>query len=205
MTEYVVAAAALGVPTGKENPLTRLPDVIRFVRGQIVDSDDFDTKAGRNKIERLLKQGALRDPADVPPQARAVYQSEFDVPLDTAQKPPESSIVRLPGDDIEDDGADGSDDPVRLPSLVDGTPEARLQGEAINPADTGGDAAPEEPDGTDEELVDADGDGVPEPPSRGASTAVWQQYARRTGLDVHPDASRTEIQAAYDEHVAKQD
>lgn len=200
MTKYVVAAAALGVPTGKENPLTRLPDVVRFVRGQVVDSEKFDTEAGRNKIERLLAQGALRDPDDIPPQAQRVFQSEFDIPLDRdpGGNPPESQIVKLPGDDVDDEGDDGSDDPVRLPSLVDGTPEARLQGEAVDPADTGGDAAPEE------ELQDTDGDGTPEPPSRGASTAVWQQYAQRVGLDVGPDASRTEIQEAYDRRVAEQ-
>lgn len=195
MTEYVVAAAALGVPTGKENPLTRLPDFVRFVRGQVVDSTKFDTEAGRNKIERLLKQGALRDPEDIPQQAQAAYQSEFDVPLDRdpggSVEP--SQVVRLPGDDIEDDSTDSTDDPVRLPSLVDGTPEARLQGESVDPASTGGDPAPDaNPSETE-----------PEPPSRGASTAVWQQFAQQTELDVPPDASRADIQAAYDARVAE--
>jgi hypothetical protein len=210
VTKYVVAAAALGVPTGKENPLTRLPDVVRFVRGQVVDSEKFDTEAGRNKIERLLRQGALRDPEDVPPAAQQTFRSEFDIPLDRdpGGQPPQSQIVKLPGDDIEDDGADGSEDPLaaRLPSLVDGTPEARLQGQAVDPAETGGDAAPEpeEADGTNEELRDTDGDGIPEAPSRGASTAVWQQYAQRAKLDVPADASRAEIQAAYDKRVTEQ-
>lgn len=193
MTKYVVAAAALGVPTGKEDRLTRLPQVVRFTRGQIVDSEKFDHEDSRDKIERLLKQGALRDPEDIPQAARATYQSEFDIPLDRDPGGANVGIVKLPGDDIEDDGEDGSEDPLaaRLPSLVDGTPEARLQGEAVDPAETGGDPAPEP------SVLD-------NPPSRGASTAVWQQYAKQAELDVPEDASRTEIQEAYDAKVAQQ-
>lgn len=208
MTEYIVVAAALGVPTGKEDRLTRLPQVVRFTRGQVVDSDKFDTEDGRDKIERLLKQGALRDPDDIPQAAKVAYQSDFDIPLDRdpgSTPAAQPGVIRLPGDDIEDDGTDDTDPLVpRLPSLVDGTPEARLQGESVDPADTGGDAVPEEPDGTDEALVDTNGDGVPEPPSRGASTAVWQQYAERVKLDVPADASRSQIQEAYDAKVAEQ-
>lgn len=195
MTEYIVVVAALGVPTGKENPLTRLPDVVRFRRGEVVDTAEFDTKQGRNKIERLLRQGALRDPDDIPAQAKAVFKSEFDIPLDrdpggvAAETP---GIVKLPGDDLDDDEQDAGTWPPQ-PSLVSGTPESRLQGTAVNSADT---------DGTHEELADTDGDGHPEPPSRGASTAVWQQYARRIDLPVSENATRTEIQEAYDAQVA---
>lgn len=212
MTKYIVVAAALGVPTGKENMLTRLPNVVRFSRGQVVDSEKFDTEEGRDKIERLLRQGALRDPDDIPQAAKVAYESDFDIPLDRdpgggpAVAP---GVIRLPGDDVEDDGTDDADpDALRLPSLVDGTPEARLQGEAVDPADTGGDPAPEE----EEEESDDSGDGteapaaggLPAPPSRGASTAVWQQYAKQANLPVSEDASRTEIQDAYDTKVAEQ-
>jgi hypothetical protein len=198
MTKYVVAAAALGVPTGKEDRLTRLPQVVRFVRGQVVDSEKFDHEDSQAKIERLLKQGALRDPEDVPAQAQQVYQSDFDIPLDRDPAAPENNVVKLPGDDIDDEGEDATDAvwvPPQ-PSLVDGTPEARLQGTAVRPEDT---------DGTHEEPSEADdGEELPAPPSRGASTAVWQQYAERIDLGTAPDASRTEIQEAYDAKVAEQ-
>lgn len=203
MTEYVVAVAALGVPTGRENPLTRLPDFQRFVKGQIVDSEDFDTKQGRNKIERLLQQGALRDPKDTPQGGPASYKSPFDIPLDRDPGGQSSAdgIIRLEGDDIEDDDEDdteasGSPDDLLhpapteqvAPSLTDGTPEARLAGDAVESGDDGVlDNAP-----------------LPEPPSRGASTAVWQQYAQRARLDVSEDASRAEIQDAYDRAVSEQ-
>jgi hypothetical protein len=197
----------LGVPTGKENMLTRLPDVVRFSRGQVVDSEKFDSEAGRNKIERLLRQGALRDPDDIPQAAKVVYQSDFDIPLDrdpggtSASQP---GVIRLPGDDIEDDGTDDADpSALRLPSLVDGTPEARLQGEAVDPADTGGDVAPEPEDDEETETESLPDGSLPEPPSRGASTAVWQQFAARARLGTGPDASRTEIQDAYDAKVAE--
>lgn len=205
MAKYVVVAASLGVPTGGINLLTHLPDIRRFRKGDTVDSDQFDTEVGRNKIERLLHQGALRDPADVERASR--YQSDFDIPLDrdpggVAATP---EIIRLPGDDIEDDEDDASEPLVpRLPSLVDGTPEARLAGEPVDPADTGGDVAPEPEDEEAEVEAEPVPDGpLPEPPSRGASTAIWQQFAARARLGTSPDASRTEIQEAYDAKVAE--
>ena len=208
MTKYIVAAAALGVPTGKEDRLTRLPQVIRFTRGQVVDTEDprLDSDDSRAKIQRLLNAGALRDPGDIPPQAQAEFKSEFDIPLDTdpgGQPKVETGIVKLPGDDVDDEGTDGTPDPASpdtllhptptqqvAPSLVDGTPEARLQGQAVTADNTN--------DGTNEELRDEDGDGLPEPPSRGASTAVWQQFAQRVKLDVPADANRQTIQDAWD-------
>lgn len=201
MTEYIVAAAALGVPTGKENPLTRLPDVVRFVRGEVVDSEKFDTDAGRNKIERLLKQGALRDPEDIPQEAKVAYASDFDIPLDRdpgGARTEQVGVVRLPGDDIEDDDEDDDSEPPRFAEPtgsqagVPVTTGPASQEVQTPPASTPAETVSDEPD------ADSADESVPTPPSRGASTAVWQQYANQIGLEVPPDAGRTEIQEAYD-------
>lgn len=187
MAEYIVVANSLRVPTGKENPLTRLPDCRKFVRGEVVDSDKFDTEAGRDKIERLLRQGALRDPDDTPNQAKQEYASAFDVPLERdpgGEAAERGSVVKLPGDDIDDEGDDDSE-PETVPEPTDDEP------------------TDEETNDDTSEPVAGNGE-LANPPSRGASTAVWQQYAGQVGLDVSTDASRSEIQSEYDRRVAEQ-
>lgn len=178
MAKYVVVAASVGITTGKNDPLTHLPDVRRFSRGAEIDSDKFDTEAGKAKLKRLLQAGAIRDEAD-PPAPSGVYQTPFDIPLDRdpgGEKTPEQpGIVVLPDDDLDED--EESDD--------DSDPETFV-----------------EPDLSETDEQEAAASDEPAPPSRGASAAVWHQYAKQIRLDVPEDASRTEIQDAYDARQA---
>ena len=192
MAKYVVVAASLRIPTGKTNLLTHLPDTRKFVRGATVDSDRFDNEVGRDKIERLLHQGALRDPADVNPQAKQQFESAFSIPLDTdpgANDELRGAVVKLPGDDLDDDEVSDDDrdvTPFVEPSLV----EIEDDDEQT--------AIPE----VEETQTPETNEDEPAPPSRGASGAVWRQYADQIKLDVPLDAGRDQIVAAYDARQA---
>lgn len=181
MTKYVVVAASVGVTMGRNDPLTHLPDVRRFVRGSVIDPAGFDTDAGKAKLQRLLEHGLIRDEKDTPAPP-GVYQTPFDIPLDRdpgGEKTPEQpGVVVLEGDDLdEDEESDDTDDPPPAPE-----PD-------LSETETSEQAPP----------VD---ENQPAPPSRGASAAVWHQYAQQIGLDVPESASRTEVQDAYDARQA---
>jgi hypothetical protein len=112
MTEKKVAWSQITLATGRVHQASKEPYVVSYKKGDLVDRDEHDSDAWREKFDRLVEAKALVDVDEA--VDRSQYQSAFDVPLTGG---PGESEVRLVvdeenddlGDDDEEDGEEPTD------------------------------------------------------------------------------------------------
>lgn len=105
MSELKVAWHTVTLVTGKVHAQTKAPHTVSYAKGELLDTERFDSDGWRDKIERLKEAGALVEPDQDLPEAEP-FVSPLDVPLSHSG---EESLVREEVDSKNDDLSDDDD------------------------------------------------------------------------------------------------